>query len=124
DLLLGADGERQAAFRTDGQVGMRFDVRRLQSRVLSDAYLRPARDAASRVDLLRYPRMGYLESALHGRRIRARPRILYCLARSAPALASRRQGEHEPMECGNAGMAADGQLCRAEHSADHEPRAA
>ena len=58
DLLLGAAGQRQAALRTHGHVGMRAAVRRRQSDVLSDAYCRPARHAAPRVDLQRGARLG------------------------------------------------------------------
>ncbi len=123
-LFLGAAVQRQPAVRARRALGVRAHVRRLQSRVFSDAPVRPARHAAARLHLSGRSRLERDQPAVDDRCLRVRRRRAGVCDRRAAHPAQTRVGQRQPVERGVARMAAAGQLCGAQHSAGDVGRSA
>ncbi len=80
------------------------DVRRLQRRLLPDAFRRPEGHAAPRLHLSRRPRLGAAEPGLDGRRLRLRRRLPGLRLGRAAAEGPRALREAQPVERRHARM--------------------
>jgi hypothetical protein len=91
-LLLGADGQHEAAVRAARPMDVRPDVRRLQSHLLPDAYHRAARHAAPGLHLPGGAGLGRAEPAVDGGRLRACGRHPAVADRPGAELSAERNG--------------------------------